>query len=85
MVWSVYAISAQTRKYIYVGLSNNLLRRVEEHQRGYNKTTKPYRPFNLVYSKTFDTRLLAREHEKYLKSSTGKRFLYSLVENSKPI
>jgi putative endonuclease len=82
MVWSVYAISAQTRKYIYVGLSNNLLRRVEEHQRGYNKTTNPYRPFKLIYSKSFDTRIQAREHEKYLKSSPGKRFLYSQIANS---
>ncbi len=79
----VYALKSQDRNYIYIGLTNNIDRRVNEHNSGYNKTTKPYRPFSLIYSKEFENRALARIHEKELKSSTGKRFLRSLLKNSK--
>ncbi len=78
-MFTVYALKSIERNYIYVGLTNNLDRRVAEHNKGYNKTTKPYLPFQLIYTKSFPTRPEARIHEKYLKSSTGKRFLKSLV------
>jgi len=77
-MWTVYALKSIERNYIYVGLTNNLERRVSEHNKGYNKTTKPYKPLVLIYSKIFDTRPEARVHEKYLKTSTGKRYLKSI-------
>ncbi|SNS53102.1 putative endonuclease [Ekhidna lutea] len=74
----VYAIKSEDRNYIYVGLSNNLERRLKEHNEGKNKTTKPYRPFVLIHSETFETRIEARKREKYLKSGIGRDFLRSL-------
>ncbi|MGB5850499.1 MAG: GIY-YIG nuclease family protein [Ignavibacteriaceae bacterium] len=71
----MYAISSKTRKYIYVGITNNLSRRIADHNRGYNKTTRAYRPFKLMLSEEFTTRTAAREREKYLKSGFGKEFL----------
>lgn len=74
----VYAIKSLSRNYIYVGLTADLERRLHEHNSGKNKTTRPYRPFVLIHSESFPTRLLAREREKYLKSGVGKEFLRSL-------
>ena len=68
----VYAIRSLQRKYIYVGITNNIDRRIKEHNRGYNKKTRAYGPFEIIYSKQFATRIEAREHEKYLKSGSGK-------------
>ena len=48
-MFTVYAIYSDTRNYLYVGLTNNLERRLHEHFQGYNKTTKPYRPFHEFY------------------------------------
>jgi len=48
-MYLVYAIKSKTRNYIYVGLTNNIERRLKEHNEGFNKTTKPYRPFELIY------------------------------------
>ncbi len=76
----VYAISSQVKNYIYVGLTNNLRRRFSDHNLGYNKTTKPYKPFTLFYTKAFNSRIYARKHEKYLKSGVGKEFLKSLFK-----
>ncbi|MFB3056505.1 MAG: GIY-YIG nuclease family protein [Ignavibacteriaceae bacterium] len=78
-MYYVYVISSKTRKYIYVGITNNLSRRIAEHNSGYNKTTRTYRPFKLILSEEFTTRTTAREREKYLKSGIGKEFLKRLV------
>ncbi len=71
----VYAIESLNRNYIYVGITNDLQRRVSEHNDGYNKTTRPYAPFKLIYYEEFVTRSDARNREKYLKSGIGKEFL----------
>lgn len=78
MYW-VYALQSLSRKYIYVGLTNNLQRRINEHAVGKNKTTRPYRPFTLLYSEKAIDRIEARKREKYLKSGVGKEFLKSLT------
>jgi len=45
MEYYVYAIKSVNRNYIYVGLTNNIDRRLSEHNKGYNKKTKAYLPF----------------------------------------
>jgi len=81
MKYYVYALKSEDRNYIYVGLTNDVERRIMEHNKGYNKTTKPYRPFVLFYVEEFATRPLARIREKELKTSSGKRFLRSYLAN----
>ena len=83
-MYFVYAIKSCDRNYIYVGITNNLSRRIEEHNKGYNKTTKAYRPFSLIYSEELNTREEARTREKYLKSGVGKEFLKSLKVEKNP-
>jgi len=76
----VYAIKSETRNYIYVGLTNNLERRIAEHNNGENRSTKAYKPFILIFSEQHETREKARSKEKYLKSGVGKEFLKRLIE-----
>ncbi|MFZ2322111.1 MAG: GIY-YIG nuclease family protein [Ignavibacteriaceae bacterium] len=80
-MYVVYAIKSTTREYIYVGLTNNLERRLGEHNRGINKTTKAYKPFKLIYSEDINNRVEARIREKYFKSGIGKEFLKSIKTN----
>jgi putative endonuclease len=77
-MYFVYAIASLSRSYIYVGLTNNITRRIAEHNSGYERTTRPYMPFRLIHSEEFPTRQLAREREKYLKSGSGKEFLKTM-------
>lgn len=74
-MYSVYALSSEIRSYIYVGFTNNLERRMSEHNKGYEKTTRPYRPFRLIYEEKCDDRITARAREKFFKSGKGKEFL----------
>jgi putative endonuclease len=78
-MYIVYAIKSTVRKYIYVGLTSNLNQRLYFHNNGLNRTTKPYRPFRLIYSERFATRKVARIREKELKSGQGKEFLKSIA------
>ena len=79
MEYAVYAIASRNKNYVYVGLTNNLGRRLSEHNGGKNRTTKPYAPFTLIHKEYFPSRKEARVREKYLKSGIGKEFLKSLV------
>jgi len=74
-MFTVYAIKSISRNYISAGLTNNLQRRLSDHNQGYNRTTKPYAPFVLIFQETFPTRKEARVKEKYLKSGVGKEYL----------
>ena len=75
---TVYALSSIKQNYIYVGMSNDLEKRINQHNKGYEKTTRPYKPYVLIYTEEFPNRIEARKREKYLKSGIGKEFLKSL-------
>ena len=75
MKYYIYALKSRNRNYIYVGLTNNVQRRINQHNAGHEKTTRPYAPFDLVLTEEFENRFEARKREKYLKSGIGKEFL----------
>ena len=80
IMYYVYAIQSLSRKYIYVGLTDNLIRRISQHNSGKEKTTRSYAPFQLIKIEEYPTRLEARNREKYLKSGVGKEYLKSLIK-----
>ena len=63
---------------IYVGMTNNLERRLSEHKRGQSKYTRKFKDIELIYTENFENYVLARKKEKYLKSGCGKEFLRGL-------
>jgi len=77
-MYIVYAIKSVKDGRIYVGFTVDLENRIKEHNSGKNTSTKDYRPGRLIYSELQETRIEAREREKYLKSGIGKEFLRSL-------
>ena len=77
-MYTVYALKSKIKKYIYVGMTQNLDQRIRRHNNGYEKTTKPYKPFKLIHREVYPSRIEARKREKYLKSGVGKEFLKSL-------
>ncbi|HLT52649.1 MAG TPA: GIY-YIG nuclease family protein [Flavobacteriaceae bacterium] len=80
-MYYVYAISSKEYNYIYVGLTQDLKARVKRHNDGRERTTKFYKPFELIYSEVCNTRPEARLREKYWKSGVGKEQLKSLRDS----
>ncbi|MFH1946604.1 MAG: GIY-YIG nuclease family protein [Candidatus Magasanikbacteria bacterium] len=77
-MYFIYVISSLVKNYIYVGISDNPERRIEQHNKGYNRTTKPYTPFKVLLIEEYPTRDEARKREKVLKSGFGKEFLKNI-------
>lgn len=70
-MWHVYIIqSTNTRKY-YIGCSNNLERRLSEHNRGYSLATTKDRPWVVVHFEKFNNQTEAYSREKEIKSYKG--------------
>jgi putative endonuclease len=77
-MYHVYA--SIVRNYVYVGMTNNLERRLNQHNNGKNRSTNAYKPFILVLTEMYGNRVDARNREKYLKSDIGKEHLKSLLK-----
>jgi putative endonuclease len=73
-VFYVYVLKSKNDYSQYIGLSQNVEERLEEHNTGRVNSTKSKRPWQLIYTESFTTRLEARKREKYLKSAAGRRF-----------
>ena len=74
-MYFVYVLRSRLNGRLYTGMTQDIENRIREHNAGRTKSTKPYIPYDLVYQETLETRLSARDREKYLKSAAGKRFL----------
>ena len=78
MMYYVYAIRSKNKNYNYVGITNDIERRLKEHNLGYSRTTKSYRPFEVILTEKYPNRKEARIREKYLKSGFGKEYIKSI-------
>lgn len=67
-MWFVYFIKSLSNNWYYVGSTNDIDRRLTEHNSGKVLSTKSKRPLILVYKKQFKTEHEAREYERLLKS-----------------
>jgi putative endonuclease len=85
MTYTVYVLKSRIDGRLYKGMTENLERRLFEHNSGNQKSTKAFKPWDLVYSKEFDTRDEARNYEKYLKSGVGREFLKVYLNNNGPV
>ena len=69
MPYYVYILASRSRV-LYVGVTNDLARRVEQHRQGEAEFTGRYRVNRLVYSESFEYVLEAIAREKQVKSWT---------------
>lgn len=63
----VYALKSKKDGKLYIGYTNDLKRRVEEHNSGKNISTKFRRPFELVYYEAYKSEDDAKHREDMLK------------------
>jgi len=75
LMYYVYAIQSEKNKIVYIGYTNDLRRRLKLHNSGKIFSTKPYRPFILIYCEVYRNKEDALEREKFLKSGWGKNYI----------
>ncbi|MEK7150935.1 MAG: GIY-YIG nuclease family protein [Patescibacteria group bacterium] len=71
-MYTVYILKSLIIKKSYVGLTNDLTRRLGEHNSGKSVFTNKYKPWEVIYTEEVGTLQEARKREKYLKSSSGR-------------
>lgn len=59
----------------YTGYTNNLRKRLWQHQNGKSSYTKGHGPFKLIYCEACVNEYDARARELFLKSGMGKRYV----------
>ena len=74
-----YVLKSKKDRNLYVGYSDDLKKRLKEHNSGKEKSTKTRIPFELLYYKACLSKEKAIKREKYFKTGFGKRFLKSRI------
>ena len=74
-MYFVYVLISEKQGRHYVGLTNDIYRRLEEHNKGKTKSTRFYSPWRILFKENYKSRIEARNREKYLKSGVGREFI----------
>ena len=80
-MYFVYILYSKNFDRYYVGQCENLVIRLTRHNAKGVPSTKPYIPWQLVYSENFTTRALATAREKEIKNKKSRRYIEFLVNN----
>jgi len=78
-MWHVYILQSQKNRKYYIGCSNNYKRRLEEHNKGQNLSTKFGYPWEIVHLELFKGQQEAFERERKIKSFKGGNGLKKLI------
>lgn len=74
-MYYVYIIqSIEHPKHFYIGYTQNLKKRIANHNAGTSFHTDSYKPWELIAFMGFKNKETALEFEKYLKSHSGRTF-----------
>ncbi|HRI45122.1 MAG TPA: GIY-YIG nuclease family protein [Fimbriimonadaceae bacterium] len=79
-MWTVYVLQSESSGRFYVGHTDDLARRVPEHNNGQTKSTRNRGPWNIFHTETFDSKSQAYARERQIKSWKSRRSILQLVE-----
>ena len=74
-MYYVYILLNQSKTKTYTGVTDNINKRLTEHNLGKVKSSRPYRPYKIIHTESFITLSEARQREKFYKSTAGRRQL----------
>ena len=66
-MYFAYIIKSKKSKKLYLGYTDNLRKRLQEHNKGSVKSTKPYIPWKIVYYEAYLSKEEAIRRESNLK------------------
>lgn len=78
-MYIVYILKSKTYNHYYTGQTENIERRLLEHNSGNIYWTSRYKPWELIYTEKYNTRNDAIKREKYLKSHAGRIWIKNII------
>ena len=82
-MYYIYILRSIVVKKSYIGYTNNVEKRLLEHNSGKSIYTRKYRPWRIIYVEDFLNETDAILREKYLKSRAGRKKMKEI--NSKRV
>ena len=76
----VYVLLSKLDDKFYIGFTEDLRKRLQEHNDGKSFATKCRRPFELIFYEAYRNKYDALRREKYFKSTKGKTSLKSMLK-----
>ena len=81
-MWYIYFLKSSIRNnWIYVGSTNDIQRRLAEHNSGSVRSTKAFAPYKIIYTEIFTNEGEARKREDYFKFWKGRIEKKEILKN----
>lgn len=77
----VYVLQSIKDNKWHTGYTDDLKRRINEHNNGKNFSTKHRKPFKLIYYEACLNLQDVKSREKFLKTGMGKRYIKNRLKN----
>ena len=78
MKYTVYILYSEKHNKHYTGFTSDLLTRFQSHNDFGKGWTARYRPWQLIYTKEFESKAEAMKYEKWVKAGKGREFIKTL-------
>ena len=75
MKYYVYVLESIEFNRKYIGFTRNIERRLNQHNSGRTKSTKPYLPWKMLFYEEYHNKEKALIREKFLKTGKGREFI----------
>ncbi len=78
-MWRIYVLRSLKDGIHYVGMTQDIARRLEEHNTGKSKFTSGHVPWEVIYFEEVENSVVARQREKYFKTAAGKKYIQAKI------
>ena len=78
----LYILLNKAKTRTYTGVTDNVERRLKDHNSGKVASSRPYGPYKVTHTESFATLGEAKQKEKFYKSTTGRRRLKEMFFKS---
>jgi len=85
ILFYMYILKSQKTGRFYIGFSTDLVKRIENHNKGTTRSTKSGRPWVLYYYEQFTSRSAALKREKEIKSWKSHRLVEELAGTTQEV
>ncbi len=80
-----YILRSELNNPFYIGSTNNIEQRLYFHNHGLVKSTKRYKPWQLIYIEEYKTLKFARNRELQIKSWKSRKSIESVISKFEKI
>ena len=77
----VYVLQSAKSGGYYVGYTEDLKKRLKEHNSGQNKSTKASVPWEVIFYEAYGNQEDALRRERYLKTTQGRQAIRRMLKN----